>query len=263
MSTPFLNALILAGAILSGDNESLSVDSESLKYYDPPTLSWWPSYSPFSCIARNQQEKVLLWNSDTTQYVMRATSLLALVNVPYSQVKQAIRDIIEVSLDIGQEHESVMTDIPKPETEHPPYIGAEVGNWPETGSGLTCLGKGLSFPKPLEYEITSRPYNNIDSIDGFSVLRLRVIEAKGLLDKEATIIELRRRDYCRDWALAGHSIHIAIPLPWKESRAFTIITEKEVALIERLSTKFDEISIRYFVPSPMSIGSMTNTVLLF
>ena len=247
MSLAVLNALVLAGAILG-------VDAQSLRYYDPPSLPWWPSYSPTyaSSIVRTKEEKVLLEDSDTTKYVLGATSLVALVNLPYHQVQQAIKEIIANSLGIRNEHDSTTGVIPKPEAERPPYLGAEIEPWPEMGPGLSYLGKGLSFSEPLEYEITSRPYNQIESI-GFSELRIRIVEATGILGRQTTLIELRRRDYCREWAILGRSVHVAIPLPYKEHWSFTLMTETEVKLIEQMKKTFQDVSIRYFLPSPKAI----------
>lgn len=42
-------------------------------------------------------------------------------------------------------------------------------------------------------------------------------------------------------------MHIAIPLPYKENRAFTVITDTEVKLIEELKSLIPGLTIRYFV----------------
>ena len=45
----------------------------------------------------------------------------------------------------------------------------------------------------------------------------------------------------------GSSVHIPIPLPYKENRAFTLITDTEVKLIEALKSLIPGLTIRYFV----------------
>lgn len=247
MSFVVLSAVVLAAAVLN-------VDAESLQFKDPPSTSWWPShYSYGSAIVRGQNEKVLLWETETTRGVLEATSLLTVVNHPHTEVWKALRELVAEKIGIRNEYDSAAGRIPKPESHRLPYIGAEVGWWPEVGPGLSHLGKGLSFPVPREYELTSQPYNQLESIKGFSEVRIRVVEGKGLLGNDVTIIELRRRDYCNEWAMLGRSAHIAIPLPYKEDRAFTLVTTTEVKLFEALKTRIPALVIRYFVPSPTSI----------
>jgi len=229
----------------------LNVDAESLPYFDPLS-SWWPSWSyGDGTISREQNEKLVLIFPQSPGNT--AESVIALVNQPIKHVWKDVRALVAESIGILVEYHAAKGPIPEPKRRRPPYVGEEYGPWPEVGKGLSYLGMYLSFPTPEEHELTSLPYNQIGSIKGFSELRIRVIEGTGLLDKEVTIIEMRRRDYSREWARIGASVHLAIPLPYKEDRAFTVVTDTEVRLIEQLKSRSSGLAIRYFVPYPWRI----------
>lgn len=234
---------------------ALNVDAESLSYYTPPADSLLPSWSYYrtgaSSIIHEKGEKLLLADDDmSARHLNTATSLIVLINSSHHTIWDAIRRLVEQKFGIKEQYDNVAGTIPEPITSRPPYVGTEaltVTPWPEIGPGLEYFGIDPSLPKPQEYELRSGFYNQIESIKGFSELRLRAIDGTGLFGKEGTILEIRRRDYCREWALGGRSVHIAIPLPYKENRAFTVITDAEVTLIETLKSLIPGLTIRYFV----------------
>jgi hypothetical protein len=240
---------------------ALNVDAESLPYYTPPADSLLPSWSYYrtgaSSIVRESGERVLLEDDEVSARNLKtATSLIVLINSSHHAIWDAIRRLVEQKFGIKEQYDNGAGAIPGPITSRPPYIGTEAlagTPWPEIGSGLEYFGVDPSLPKPQEYELRSGFYNQIESIQGFSELRLRVVDGTSLFGKEGTILELRRRDYCREWALGGRSVHIAIPLPYKEKRAFTVITDTEVKLIEALKSVIPGLTIRYFASGRVNI----------
>ena len=98
---------------------------------------------------------------------------------------------------------------------------------------------------PKEYQLTSKPYNRLEDIAGYSEVRIRVTDGKELLGKRATVLQVRRRDYSKERARLHHSI--PIPLPYKESLTFSIVTNTEVAMIEAVPRQLPGLVVRYFV----------------
>ena len=100
---------------------------------------------------------------------------------------------------------------------------------------------------PNEYELISQPYNRVESHEGHSELRIRVTDGKGLLGKKVTLLQIRRRDYSKERARLHHAL--PIPLPYREYRSFTIVTDTEVKIVESLKQQAPDVVARYFVPS--------------
>ncbi len=224
-----------------------NIEAESLPYFDPPPAgrpSWSYAFTGAGSIPRELNEKLLLFKGES--HSVTADSLIALVNQEYSLILQELRGLVAETLGIAEEYDTAKESIPEPKSERPPYIGYEYPPWPPLGEGLAFIRKDSQSSPPPEYELTSQPYNKLESINGFSEVRIRVSDGRQLVGRAVTILQIRRRDYSREWARVWH---LAIPLPYKEDRAFTVVTNTEVALIEKLKKRVPGLAVRYFVPA--------------
>jgi hypothetical protein len=169
---------------------------------------------------------------------------VVLVSKDYSVVLEKLHALVAEKMGIAEEHDNKSGAIPKPKDNRPPYLGNEWPPWPPLGEGLASFGgRGESIGHPREYQLTSKLKERLAAISGFSEVRIRVTDGRGLLNRDVTILQIRRRDYSREWDRS----HIAgIPLG-KEKRAFTLVTNSEVALIESLKELIPGLAVRYFV----------------
>jgi len=225
----------------------LSYDTTELPYFDPQgserTALSYRSHGSGS-IPLEIGEKLLTEET----HALGADSLVVLVNQEYDSARNQILSLVSDKYGIAVEHDTEAGPIPRPKEEQPPYRGIEYPVWPPLGDGLAVfndLAKLVSLPK--EYELTSRPYNRIESVEGYSQLRIRVTDGRGLLGKKVTLLQVRRRDYSKERARLHHAL--PIPLPYKEYSAFTVVTDTEVALIESLRQRVPGLIIRYFLPT--------------
>src|SRR5207244_2305365 len=116
----------------------------------------------------------------------------------------------------------------------PKQLGGDARDWPVLGEGLAYLwGKGPA-QVASEYQLTSQPYNRVESINGFSQVAIRVSDGTNLFGQKVTILQVSRSDHAREWA-RSHSLHGLFPLPYKEDRAsLGLVTNTEAAFIEDL-----------------------------
>lgn len=119
--------------------------------------------------------------------------------------------------------------------------------WPILGEGLAHLAGQRSLKTVREYQLTSQPYNQIESLNSFSQVVIRVSDGSVLFDQPVTILQVTRTDRSREWART-HDFHGVIPLPYKEEWwSVGIVTSTEIALIEEVKQHIPGTSIRYFV----------------
>jgi len=171
-----------------------------------------------------------------------------MVDQEYAFIKDQIRTLVAEGYGIVEEHDSEFGPIPRPKEEQPPYRGIEYPLWPPLGAGLAVFDNIVKAGKlPKEYELTSRSYNRIEAVDGYSELRIRVTDGEGLLGKKVAILQIMRRDYSKERARLHHTL--PIPLPYKEYMAFTVVTSTEVNIAESLKQRAPGVVVRYWVPS--------------
>jgi hypothetical protein len=223
---------------------ALNVDAAALPYFDPQgdeRTSYAYALKSSRSIPRELNEKVLLQHQSSP---LSASSFVVLVNKEYSVVLETIRAIVAKKMGIAEEHDNQSGAIPKPKDNPPPYVGAEWPPWPPLGEGLRSFSVGTeSVGHPNEYQLTSKLTERLKAVNGFSEVRIRVTDGRGLLNRNVTILQIRRRDYSREWDRS----HIAgIPLG-KKRLAFTLVTNSEVALIESLKEVIPGLDVRYFV----------------
>lgn len=239
--------LLVAALLLAAGAPLLSFDATELHYFDPQgsdrtSLSYLSHGS--GSIPLELGEKLLTKET----HALGADSLVVVVNQEYAIIREQIRALVVDRHGIAEEHDTEAGPIPKPKEEQPPYQGIEYPFWPLLGDGLAVfndLAKPVSLPK--EYELTSRPYNRIESVEGYSQLRIRVTDGNGLLGKQVTLLQIRRRDYSKERARLHHAL--PIPLPYREYLAFTVVTDTEVNIVENLKWRVPGVVIRYWVPS--------------
>jgi hypothetical protein len=239
--------MLLTGLVSVFSMTLITLEATDLPYFDPPESersSLTYLYHGSGSIPLLLGEKLV--TEDTR--ALSAKSLVAVVNAEYASVKDWIRAIVAERYGIAKEHDGEAGPIPRPDEDRPPYRGIEYPPWPPLGERLAIFGElGETVQQPREYELISLPYNRLESLDGYSELRIRVSDGQDLLGKKATILQIRRRDYSKEWARLHHAL--PLPLPYKNYRAFTVITDTEVKTIEQLKEKTSRLRIRYLAPN--------------
>ena len=239
--------LLVAALLFAAGAPLVSFDATELHYFDPQGSDRTPlSYLSHGSgsIPLELGEKLLTKET----HALGADSLVVVVNQEYSSIREQIRALVADRYGIANEHDNEAGPIPRPREEQFPYQGIEYPLWPPLGDGLAAfndLAKPVSLPK--EYELTSWPYNRIESVEGYSQLRIRVTDGNGLLGKRVTIFQIRRRDYSKERARLHHAL--PIPLPYREYVAFTVVTDTEVSIVENLKLRAPGVIVRYWVPS--------------
>ncbi|TKB75934.1 MAG: hypothetical protein E8D46_00875 [Nitrospira sp.] len=237
MSLSLLSVIVLSTAVMN-------VEVDALPYLDPPS-PWWPSYSYAlrggSSILREQGEKLLLNEVEPDPYGINA--VIVLIDAEYDWVRNAVRGLVEARWGILDEQENITRPIKmKPATAE---IIHEALHWPILGEGLVRLSDQASMKTAREYQLTSQPYNKIESLRGFSQVVIRVSDGATLFDQPVTILQVTRTDRLWEWAREFHGL---IPLPYKEERwSVGIVTSTEITLIEDLKKQMPGLSIRYFL----------------
>ncbi|THJ24716.1 MAG: hypothetical protein CAF45_004030 [Nitrospira sp. CG24E] len=250
MSGALLSAVVFSAALMN-------VEADSLPFLDPPS-PWWPSYSYAfrggNSILREQGEKLLLQDYKRPGY--SAYAIIALIDFDYEGVRDTLRLLVRERWGIVEEQDNSTGPIRddstmyKAEGYHSPInIINDNLRWPILGQGLTRLAGPLASGTAREYQLTSQPYNKIESLNGFSQVVIRVSDGNPLFDYPVTILQLTRTDRSREWART-HDFHGVIPLPYKEEWwSVGIVTSSEIDLIEELKRSIPGISVRYFVVS--------------
>lgn len=239
--------LLLAALLLAAGAPLVSLDAAELHYFDPQgsdrtSLSYLSHGS--GSIPLELGEKLLTMET----HVLGADSLIAVVNREYGSARDQIRSLVSEKYGIAEEHDTALGAIPKPKEEQPPYPGLMYPYWPPLGAGLAVFDDIAKATKiPREYEVTSQPYNRIEELEGYSVLRIRITDGEGLLGKKVAVLQIRRHDYSKERARLHHVL--PIPLPYKEYRAFTVVTNTEVDFVESLKQRASGVVVRYWVPS--------------
>jgi len=250
--------LILAAIVLLAGSPLLSFDAAELPYFNPQgsdrtSLNYL--YRGSGSIPRELGEKLL---TQETQAIGSDT-LIVLVNGEYTAVQEQVRRLIAQEAGIAEEQNNSPGLTGKHPEQQPSYLENEYPTkWPPLGVGLSIFSDvAHHFNHPREYQLTSRPYNQIEAIDGYSEVRIRVTDGKELLGEDVTILQIGRRDYSMERARLHHSI--SIPLWYKERRVFTVVTDTEVTLIEKLKQGIHGLTIRYFVPNSRISQSWNNS----
>lgn len=243
MTAAVTSALVIAAVLFN-------VDGSELFYYDPPpsdrdVLKYLSRGA--GSIPRELGEKILTLDKEGT---LRADSVVVVVTAEFTIVKNHLRSLVSKELGVAEEHDSSQGQIPPPKRRRPDYQGgggsAEQPPWPPLGDGLAVFGNPISDKaSPREYELTSQPYNRLDSVDGSSEVRIRISDGNALLGAVATVIQIRRLDYSKERARVGHT---PFPLPYKEKWRFILVTNTEVELVEQLQQRIPGLTSRYFVP---------------
>jgi hypothetical protein len=244
--TLIVTSLVLVGAAV------LNVDSTELFYYNPPASDREDLQYRMrgaGSIPRHLGEKLL--TSDERKQ-LGADSLVVVVNQEFPIVRRHLRELVAQIHGIAEENDNLGGTIPPPKEHRPDYHGGgpsdeEYPSWPPLGDGLVVFSDaGSPFSSTREYQFTSQPYNRLESVDGYSEVRVRITDATTLLGKKATVLQLRRRDYSKERARLGHT---PFPLPFIQDKSrFLLVTDTEVAMVEQLKQRIPGMVTRYFVP---------------
>lgn len=223
-------------------------EPSSLLYFNPQGDDRTPlNYATkgLSSIPRELGEKVLMSEGSLR---VHADTIVVVLDKEYASIQKELRKLVEEKIGIRHEHDTLSGHISDPEKEPSPYDDTiEYPAWPPLGDGLDRFRHtARQFAPPREYQLTSHPYNRIESIEGYSRLRIRVTDAQELLGKGLTIVQIRRRDFSKERARLHHAL--PIPLPYREIHAVSLVTDTEVALIEQLKQRLPGLSISYFLP---------------
>lgn len=229
----------------------LNVDATSLPYFDPSQSTSLAALRRGSgSIPGKVGEKLLLVEEGSA---IGCSTLIVLVNKEFALVQRDIHGVVEQRSGIAEEHENLAGPIPPPPEERPPYAGRDdYPPWPELGEALAVLTGTKSSSPIREYEVLSQAYNRMESGKAFSEVRIRVSDGRQLFGKAVSILQLKRRDYSREWARFHHAL--PFPLPYKEDLAFTVVTSTEVDLVEQLKKRNPGLALRYFVLSAGDIS---------
>jgi hypothetical protein len=224
----------------------LSYDAAELHYFDPQgsdrtSLSYLSHGS--GSIPLELGEKLLTKET----HVLGADSLIAVVNQEYDSARDQIRSAcIRKVWHCGARHSTRANS--KTEGRAASLSRPLVSLLATVGSRPCCFRRHReSNQVPREYEVTSQPYNRIEELEGYSVLRIRIADGEGLFGKKVAVLQIRRHDYSKERARFHHVL--PIPLPYKEYRAFTVVTNTEVDFVESLKQRASGVVVRYWVPS--------------
>lgn len=236
MSIIFASTVLFAATVMNAN-------ADSLPFYDPPS-PWIPSYSyafkGASSILREQGEKLLLRNGESPVY--GATHVIAFVSRDFKNIRDELSGLVRERWGILEEYENDTGQIPEP----PPQLVRADLSWPILGEELCRLRDNQVPIKTREYQLISRGYNDVPSINGRSQVVIRISDGRELFGAEVAILQITRSDRSREWARS--SFHGLIPLPYKEERlSVGVVTSTEIALIEEIKSKFPGIMVRYFV----------------
>lgn len=249
--------LILAAMVLLAGSPLLSFDAAELPYFNPQgsdrtSLSYL--YHGSGSIPLELGEKLL---TQETQ-ALGADTLIVLVNGEYSVVQEQVRRLIAQEVGIAEEQSNSSGLTGKQSEQQPSFENKYPTQWPPLSVGLSIFSDvAHHFNRPREYQLTSRPYNQLKDIEGYSEVRIRVSDGKELLGKDVTILQIGRRDYSMERVRFHHAM--PIPLWYKERHVFTVVTDTEVMLIEKLKQQIHGLGIRYFVPSSRISRSWDNS----
>lgn len=244
--TLIVTSIVLVGATV------LNVDSTELFYYNPPASDRQDLQYRMrgaGSIPRELGEKLL--TSDEGKQ-LGADSLVVVVNEGFSIVRRHLRELVAQTHGIAEENDNLGGTIPPPKEHNPDYRGGgpseeEAPFWPPLGDGLVAFSyPGRPVSPTREYQLTSKAYNRLESVEGYSEVRIRISDGTALLGKKATVLQLRRRDYSKERGRLGHT---PFPLPFiKDQKRFLLVTDTEVALVEQLKQRIPGTVARYFVP---------------
>jgi hypothetical protein len=246
--------LTLAAMVLLAGSPLLSFDAAELSYFNPQgsdrtSLSY--RYHGSGSIPLELGEKLLTEASG-------ADTLIVVVNGEYSAVQEQVLRLIAQEVGIAEEQSNSSGLTGKQSEQQPSFENEYPTQWPPLGVGLSIFSDvAHHFNRPREYQLTSRPYNQLKDIEGYSEVRIRVTDGKELLGKDVTILQIGRRDYSMERARFHHSM--PIPLWYKERHVFTVVTDTEVMLIEKLKQRIHGLVIRYIVPTSRISRSWDNS----
>jgi hypothetical protein len=167
--------------------------------------------------------------------------VVAIVNLSYEEMKKRIEDSVRSNFGIEQAQERSVR------VENFSRVDPDMPEDPLLGDGFEGFHQLVPGMKSArEYQIVSKEFNRLAKVDGYSISKWRIGDGREIFSRAWSIVVVERADYSREWARD----HTGIPWPFKISGTNWLVTETEVALIDRLKVESKAVTVKYFVPYP-------------
>lgn len=156
---------------------------------------------------------------------------LAVIAAPYNDVRDLIRDHVRAQLGEGQYSEELHDDLVEygedaGEDSEGFYKGREVKN------RLLLQSESVRVTSYHESRVTTSPYNTVWWRPASSQTVFRVIDGHDIFQTPSTLIVVKRTD--KELGL-GFLHGLGIPLPTMGMRTRSLVTDKELALVDRVT----------------------------
>lgn len=175
--------------------------------------------------------------------------VVAVLSMPYDLAKTRVHDLVKESFGIRKAHEISASrshfrsvDLHEPKE---PLFGDGFSDFRAVQSGIR---------RTREYRIITNQYNRSEKYQGYSTSLWRIGDGNGLFGRPCAVLVIQRIDHSREWSRD----HTGLPWPFKVSGDETLVTDTEIALLERLRSDDKAVKTAYFVPYP---ANKANSVL--
>jgi hypothetical protein len=167
--------------------------------------------------------------------------VVALIHLNYEGVRRQIEESVQRNFGIEEARETVTT------AEEFKTIDLNIPRDPLFGKGLSGFRQlAPDMKSTREYTIVSKEFNHVRKVDGYSITRWRLGDAREILGQPWTILIVQRSDFSREWARD----HTGILWPFKISGLTHLVTETEIRLVDNLEGQHKGLIVDYFVPYP-------------
>lgn len=167
--------------------------------------------------------------------------VVALIHLNYEDVRRQIEESVQKNFGIEEARETLT------KAEEFQAIDLNIPEDPLFGKGFGGFRRVTPDMKSTrEYTIVSKEFNHVDKVDGYSISRWRLGDAREILGQPWTIVIVQRADFSREWARD----HTGILWPFKISGVTHLVTETEIRVIDNLVGQHKDPIVEYFVPYP-------------
>lgn len=219
------------------------MDANALEYLDPRDRPFDFKGMLNDSIPIESGERVVMERAHVP-----AKWVVVVLSLPYERARKRVQDLVREAFGIHEMHEiSVKTgnfraiDLHEPQE---PLFG-------EGFSGFHAVVSGIKEAR--EFRIETDEYNRSTKHKGYSVSYWRIGDGEKLFGRPCALLVITRVDHSQEWARD----HTGLPWPFKVSGDEWLVTDSEIALVERLKTGDKSINLQYFVPYP---ANKTNSV---
>jgi hypothetical protein len=204
----------------------------SLQYAEPSDVLFTVDSIP----GDNREKVVLSYQGPDGR--LEAHWVVVLLNSPYDSTRTVIRDVVQNAFKIDAERE-ITVDV-----ENQPDVNRHKPTDPIYGDGFADFQViGTPVTGAREYRVETKPYNQVGR-NRYSRSAWRLIDCRPLFRKDCAIVVVSRVDHSREWTW----MHPGIPLPWKQQAITRLVTDKEVAVIQKIAMRLGQPVTQAFVP---------------